>query len=119
VEECDRFGVCRARLKTARGMSDRFSMTEYPRITYHAREGPSTVSSKVQNFTIYQTGFVLSPFILNEEQSLDETKNVVRKKLGLGHDDAVELAQLRDGKRIDLEDGGSIPQSFMRKLILL
>ncbi len=55
----------------------------------------------------------------NEEQSLDETKNVVRKKLGLDHDAAIELAQLRDGKRIDLEDGVSIPQSFARKLIPL
>lgn len=44
---------------------------------------------------------------------------MVRKKFGLGHDDAVELAQLRDGKRIDLEDGGSIPHAFMRKLIPL
>lgn len=71
----------------------------------NAREGPSTVSSKVQNFTICQTGSVLSPFVADEEQSLDETKDVVRKKLGLGHDAAVQLAQLRDGKRIDLEDG--------------
>jgi hypothetical protein len=68
---------------------------------------------------VYQTGFVLSLFVANEEQSLDETKNVVRKKLGLGHDDPVELAQLRDGKRIDLEDGVSIPQSFTRELIPL
>ena len=46
---------------------------------------------------------------MNEEQSLDETKNVVRKKLGLCHDAAVELAQLRDGRMIDLEDGVSRP----------
>ena len=44
---------------------------------------------------------------------------MARKKLGLGHDAAIELAQLRDGKRIDLEDGVSIPQSFTRKLIPL
>jgi hypothetical protein len=44
---------------------------------------------------------------------------VVRKKLGLGHDDAVELAQLRDKKIIDLEDGVSILQSSTRKLIPL
>ena len=78
-----------------------------------------TVSSKVQNFTIYQAEFVLSPFLANEEQSLDETKNVVRKKLGLGHDAVIELAQLRDGKLIDLEDGVSIPQSFTKKFIPL
>lgn len=75
---------------------------------------------RYENFTIYQTGFETEPvFVVDEEQSLDETKNVVRKKLGLGHDAAVELVQLRDGKRIDLEDGVSIPQSFMRKLIPL
>ena len=59
------------------------------------------------------------PFVVNEEQSLDETKNVVRNKLGLGHDATIELAQLRDDKRIDLEDGMSISQSFRTKLILL
>jgi hypothetical protein len=41
----------------------------------------------------------------NKEQSLDETKDVVRKKLELEHDTPIELAQLRDGRRIDLEDG--------------
>jgi hypothetical protein len=59
-------------------------MTECPRITYQ--------SSKRTFERLFK------------EQSLDETKNVVRKKLGLGHDAAVELAQLRDGRRIDLED---------------
>lgn len=48
---------------------------------------------------------MLNAFVANEEQSLDETKAVVRKKLGLGHDTAVELAQVREGRRIDLEDG--------------
>ncbi|KAF8502039.1 hypothetical protein F5888DRAFT_1164520 [Russula emetica] len=57
-------------------------MTEYPRITYLC---PGRTFDR-----------------LLKEQSLDETKNVVRKKLGL--DAAIELAQLRDGKRIDLED---------------
>jgi hypothetical protein len=57
---------------------------------------------------------VLKAFLANEEQSLDETKNVVRKKLGLGHDAAVELVQLRDGRRIDLEDGVSSSQSFTK-----
>jgi hypothetical protein len=58
---------------------------------------------------------ILKAFLANEEQSLDETKDVVRKKLGLGHDAAVELVQLRDGRRIDLEDGVSSPQSFTKK----
>lgn len=56
---------------------------------------------------------------MNEEQSLDETKNVVRKKLGLGHDAAVELAQLRDGRMIDLEDGVSSPRSFTKSQVAL
>ena len=34
---------------------------------------------------------------------------MVRKKLGLGHDTQIELAQLRDGRRIDLEDGAFTP----------
>ena len=93
-------------------------MTEYPRITYQY-SGRTFDRLFKGIITIYLTGFVLTLFVANQEQSLDETKNVVRKKLGLGHEDAVELAQLRDGKRIDLEDGGSIPQSSMRKLIPL
>ena len=50
---------------------------------------------------------VLTTFIATQEQSLLETKVVVRKKLGLGHDAPIELAQLRDGRKIDLEDGVS------------
>jgi len=53
-------------------------------------------------------------FVAYEEQSLDETKDVVRKKLALGHDAPVELAQLRDGRRIDLEDGAFLRQSFTK-----
>ncbi|KAI9459079.1 hypothetical protein F5148DRAFT_308386 [Russula earlei] len=41
---------------------------------------------------------------LFKEQSLDETKNVVRRKLGLAYGAPIELAQLRDGRKIDLED---------------
>ena len=36
---------------------------------------------------------------------MEETKNVVRRKLGLDTDAAITLAQLRENKRIDLEDG--------------
>ena len=56
-----------------------------------------------------QIWFVLTA---NEEQSLYETKDVVRKKLGLGYDTPIELAQLRDGRRIDLEDGMFLQWSF-------
>ncbi|KAI0268707.1 hypothetical protein BC834DRAFT_866830 [Gloeopeniophorella convolvens] len=41
---------------------------------------------------------------LFKEASLEETKNVVRKKLNLSPGAEIELSQLRDGKRIDLED---------------
>ncbi|KAI9463649.1 hypothetical protein BJY52DRAFT_1252889 [Lactarius psammicola] len=57
---------------------------EYPRITYQT-EGRTFDR-------------------LFKEHSLHATKVVVRKKLGLGHDAPIELAQLRDGKKIDLED---------------
>lgn len=41
---------------------------------------------------------------LFKEKSLDQMKNVVRKKLGLHQDDTVELERWRSGKKIDLED---------------
>ncbi|KAH9040783.1 hypothetical protein EDB85DRAFT_74964 [Lactarius pseudohatsudake] len=61
---------------------------EYPRITYQT-EGRTFDR-------------------LFKERSLHAAKVVVRKKLGLGHDAPIELAQLRDGKKIDLEDGVSV-----------
>jgi len=39
------------------------------------------------------------------EQSLQEIKALIRAKLGLHADAALELAQVRDGRKIDLEDG--------------
>ena len=39
------------------------------------------------------------------EESLEEMKNVVRKKLGLHSSIPVHLSQLRVGRTIDLEDG--------------
>ncbi|KAI0311959.1 hypothetical protein OF83DRAFT_1177085 [Amylostereum chailletii] len=41
---------------------------------------------------------------LFKEASLKETRDVVRRKLGLPSATAVELSQLREGKKIDLED---------------
>ncbi|KLO20330.1 hypothetical protein SCHPADRAFT_923523 [Schizopora paradoxa] len=41
---------------------------------------------------------------LFRETSLNATKELVRKKLGLGEKDVVELSQVRDGRVIDLED---------------
>lgn len=65
-----------------------------------------TVSSKVRSAPELHF-LVLTTFIATKEQSLHETKVVVRKKLGLGNDAPIELAQLRDGRKIDLEDGVS------------
>ncbi|KAH9961344.1 hypothetical protein BC827DRAFT_342753 [Russula dissimulans] len=59
-------------------------MSEYPRITYQ------------------YSGRAFDR--LFKEQSLDETKVVVRKKLGLSHDAPIDLVQMRDGKKVDLED---------------
>ena len=51
---------------------------------------------------------MLTASVATKEHSLHQTKVVVRKKLGLGHDAPIELAQLRDGNKIDLEDGVSV-----------
>ncbi len=44
----------------------------------------------------------------HEENSLNATKDLVKKKLGLGEKDVIELSQVRDGRIIDLEDGMSV-----------
>jgi hypothetical protein len=73
------------------------------------KEGPLIASSKVQTSLGDQAWLVLTAFFSsNKEQSLEETKRVVRNKLGLGSDALIELAQIRDGRRIDLEDGTSL-----------
>lgn len=46
------------------------------------------------------------------EKTLEETKRVVRSKLGLAADADVKLEQLREGKAVDLEDG-----EFSRRII--
>ena len=38
-------------------------------------------------------------------QSLEETKDLVRKKLGLSNDTSIRFSQLHEGRHIDLEDG--------------
>ena len=73
------------------------------------REGPSIVSSKVRNIPGGQIWFMLTGSCHKyEEQSLEETKDVARRKLGLERDAPIELVQLRDGRRIDLEDGACL-----------
>lgn len=44
----------------------------------------------------------------HEETTLNATKDLVRKKLGLDAKDVVELSQVRDGRIIDLEDGTGV-----------
>ncbi|TFY61387.1 hypothetical protein EVG20_g7077, partial [Dentipellis fragilis] len=61
-------------------------MAEFPRITYHA------------------AGRTFDR--LFKEKSLADTKDVVRSKLGIGADVGLALAQLRDNRRIDLDDDG-------------
>lgn len=46
-------------------------------------------------------------YYYNLEKSLDATKDVVRKKLGLDAEVSIELVQLRASTKIDLEDGKS------------
>ena len=62
-----------------------------------------TVYLKVTDESIYFLD-IAEPVICLEE-SLEEMKNVVRKKLGLSSSLPVHLSQLRDGKPIVLEDG--------------
>ena len=51
-------------------------------------------------------------FVLSEEESLEKTKTLVRKKLGVGHDTLIELTyQLRDEETI-LDDGTSLLHFF-------
>ncbi|KAM6502547.1 hypothetical protein JOM56_002524 [Amanita muscaria] len=56
-----------------------------PRITFHA---PSKTFDR-----------------LLKESSLSDLKETVRKKLGLGSVSVLQLAQLRNGQLVDLEDG--------------
>jgi hypothetical protein len=83
------------------------------------RKGPSIASLKVQTSAGGRTWLVLTAFVSDKEQSLEETKQIVRKKLGLGSDTPIELAQLRGGKRIDLEDGTSPPAVSFTEISIL
>ncbi|KAI9459104.1 hypothetical protein F5148DRAFT_1377530 [Russula earlei] len=52
----------------------------------------------------YKCLVVLTVLIANEEQSLDEMKNMVRRKLGLASSTPIELKQSRYNEIVDLED---------------
>lgn len=62
-----------------------------------------TVYLKVTDKSIFLLDIVEPVTCL--EESLEEMKNVVRKKLGLSSSLSVHLSQLREGKLIVLEDG--------------
>ncbi|KAI0256093.1 hypothetical protein BJV78DRAFT_1278655 [Lactifluus subvellereus] len=79
-------------------------MSEYPRITYQASERAFDRLFKGTNFFGRSDLDRADSFVSDKEQSLEETKQIVRKKLGLSCDTPIQLAQLRGGKRIDLED---------------
>lgn len=44
-------------------------------------------------------------FTLSVGQSLEETKDLVRRKLGVSEDTLVRLTRLHEGKVIELDDG--------------
>ena len=106
------FGDCRGAVEGGPWTVRDVAMTEHPRITYQCSKRVFDRLFKGTELLLARISFVLNASV--EEQSLDETKNVVRKKLGLGYDTAIELAQVRDGRRIDLEDGASSPQFFTK-----
>lgn len=74
------------------------------RITYHA---PSKVFERV--FKGWWLNMVFRDAWLDEfwlsESSLEETKQLVRRKLALNSASHVQLAQMRDNALIVLEDG--------------
>jgi hypothetical protein len=75
---------------------------ELPRITYNAAS---------RTFDRLFKGNGLVPWLETLwthsmlEDSLDEMKEVVRKKMNLPSSIPVYLSQIRDGKSVDLEDG--------------
>lgn len=52
-----------------------------------------------------QGPFFQSNIILDAENTLDETKDVVRTKLGLSDSTEIYLAQIRGEHTVDLDDG--------------
>lgn len=49
--------------------------------------------------------YTLSSLVWALETSLEETRGIVRRKLGLKDDAGIQLAQIRGGSLIVLEDG--------------
>lgn len=79
---------------------------DLPRITYHAsdRTFERLFKGKVSHGCLlyhYEAHLLL-------EESLGEMAAVIRRKLGLLENTSLCLAQLREGKSIDLEDGKHI-----------
>ena len=50
----------------------------------------------------------LAAHTFRAEQTLEETKSIVRKKLSLPFQASFRLVQLRGGSRVDLEDGAFV-----------
>ena len=52
-------------------------------------------------------------------QSLEETKGLVRKKLGLEYDASIRFARIHEGKTIELEDGAPFqPHLYLQRSFL-
>lgn len=90
-------------------MSERSQLSEHlpkdpVRIVYHTE---SRTFARLFNGNItscHARKRVLTP-LLRVERSLDELKDVVRRKLGLGRETSVSLKQIGSDALLDLEDG--------------
>ncbi|KAF8633367.1 hypothetical protein AX17_004538 [Amanita inopinata Kibby_2008] len=75
---------------------------DYPRITFHASGRTFDRLFKGIVLPFRQHAVVTSSFTI--ENTLNDLKQTVKRKLGLPLDSVVNLAQLREGRVIDLED---------------
>lgn len=78
---------------------------EPPRITFVAPE--KTFERILKGGWNVSTKWTRLPCLLtfSPETSLAETKDAIRKKLGLNTSASIELMQVRGNRHIDLEDG--------------
>jgi hypothetical protein len=75
---------------------------DLPRITYHASD---RTFERLFKGTVTLAFLICTRLTFLLEESLGEMEAVVRRKLGLPENTSICLAQLREGKPIDLEDG--------------
>jgi hypothetical protein len=78
---------------------------DYPRIIYHTSNRTFDRLFKGTTLILRHSKCRLSAFV--SEDSLEETREVIRRKLSLDAEADIQLAQLRQGAAVDLEDGTS------------